>query len=73
MKFLVDQLPYYEEFCPFIERCSADARLGKCPRYWDKYTVWSEDNPHECRLLVESLPYPELFHNSRKKEIKADD
>lgn len=53
MKFVVDQLPYYEEFCPFVERCGADVRLDKCPRHWDKYTVCSDDNPHECRYLIE--------------------
>lgn len=32
MKLVVDQLPYYEEFCPFVERCGADIRTDKCPR-----------------------------------------
>lgn len=53
MKFLVDELPYYEGFCPFVEKCGADVRLGKCPRYWDKDKVCSDDNPYECRFLVE--------------------
>ncbi len=53
MKFLVDELPYYEGFCPFVEKCGADVRLGKCPRYWDKDKVCSDDNPYECRFLIE--------------------
>lgn len=59
MKFLVDELPYYEGFCPFVEKCGADVRLGKCPRYWDKDKVCSDDNQHECRLLIEMDPAQE--------------
>lgn len=53
MKFLVDSLPYYEDHCPFFEMCWADKKVGKCPRFWDKYKVCSDENPHECRLLIE--------------------
>lgn len=50
MKFLVDQLPYYNEFCPLSTVCW----YTKCPRYWDKEKVCSDDNPHECLFLVET-------------------
>lgn len=53
MKFLVDQLPYYGEYCPFREMCWSYERLGKCPRFWDKYKVCSDENPHECKYLIE--------------------
>ena len=36
MKFLVDSMPYYEEYCPFHELCVACKALGECPRFWDK-------------------------------------
>lgn len=55
MKFIVDELPYYEGFCPFVERCGADVRIGTCPRHWDKEKVCSDDNPHECRFLIEAV------------------
>lgn len=29
MKFIVDELLYYEGFCPFVEKCDADVRMGK--------------------------------------------
>ena len=55
MKFVVDQLPYYGEPCPFGTMCSKN--LPKydydCPRYWDKYKVCSDENPHECEHLIE--------------------
>ena len=54
MKFIVDELPYYGEFCPFWMMCSDNASDDKCPRYWNKYKVCSNDSPHECRLLVEA-------------------
>lgn len=53
MKFLVDSLPYYEEYCPFCEICLLYENLVKCPRHWDKYEVTSDNNPHECNLLIE--------------------
>lgn len=53
MKFIVDQLPYYEDFCPFWMTCSHNASADECPRYWDKYHVCSDENPHECQLLKE--------------------
>lgn len=56
MKFLVDSLPYYHEDCPFDPEvgsvCQA-ADTKDCPRYWSKYKVCSEDNPHECEMLKE--------------------
>lgn len=54
MKFIVDQLPYYEEFCPLYMMCGCREGDDRCPRYWDKYKVCSDDNPHECCLLVEA-------------------
>lgn len=57
MKFLVDELPYYGGFCPFLDanmcrKGSADS--WNCPRKWDKYYVCSSENPHECEMLKES-------------------
>ena len=26
---------------------------NNCPRYWSQYKVCSDDNQHECKLLVE--------------------
>lgn len=50
MKFVVDSLPYYMEECPFKgELCFMD----NCPSTWDKYKVCSDENPHECYLLIE--------------------
>lgn len=53
MKFMVDQLPYYGEFCPFWMTCGDNANDDKCPRYWSKYKVCSDENPHECNYLME--------------------
>lgn len=53
MKFVVDQLPYYEELCPLWMTCSKNAKKHECPRYWDKYEVCSDENPHECEHLIE--------------------
>lgn len=55
MKFLVDELPYYGEDCPFASngKCYAFLKIDKCPRYWDKYKVCSDENPRECELLKE--------------------
>lgn len=57
MKFLVDELPYYGEYCPFAseEKCYASVMAGECPRHWNKYKVDSYKNPHECELLKEAL------------------
>lgn len=59
MKFIVDSLPYYGDECPFSAPkydsicylCHEDR--AKCPRYWDKYFICSDDNPHECEYLIE--------------------
>ena len=51
MKFLVDELPYYHDECPFLNMCYASE--SECPRYWSKYQVCSDDNPHECMWLKE--------------------
>ena len=56
MKFLVDELPYYGEYCPFAskEKCYASISLSECPRHWDKDKVDSYKHPHECELLKEA-------------------
>lgn len=54
MKFVVDELPYYEELCPFWEICYDNASNDKCPQHWSKYKIYSDDNPHECRFLIEA-------------------
>ncbi len=51
MKFLVDSLPYYNEDCPLHNVCKADPE--DCPRFWSKYKVCSERNPHEGEMLKE--------------------
>ena len=51
MRFLVDELPYYEDSCPFEEIC--DECYSGCPKYWDKNTINSENNPHLCTFLIE--------------------
>ena len=60
MKFLVDSLPYYGESCPFEEKCYERALAegnNDCPRYWSKYKVCSDENPGECRFLVEIVDH----------------
>lgn len=54
MKILVDQLPYYGEYCPFASKGKCYSSItNDCPRKWDKYKVCSDENPHECDLLKE--------------------
>lgn len=56
MKFLVDSLPYYGEFCPFIEKCYKMSLIRgpiDCPRYWSPDKVCSDKNLGECELLAE--------------------
>lgn len=50
MKFLVDKLPFYGEYCPFYENC-LNNDTSNCPRCWDKYDI--EDREHECCWLKE--------------------
>lgn len=52
MRFLVDSLPYYQEYCP-LESVCCDACIGQCPRCWNKEFVCSDENPHYCRWLRE--------------------
>ena len=61
MKFLVDELPYYGEYCPFAskEKCYASVMTNECPRHWNKDKVDSYKNPHECELLKEASIYRE--------------
>lgn len=56
MKFIVDELPYYGEDCPFSAFVYDDA-CYECPRYWDKYFICSDENPHECSYLIEFDKY----------------
>lgn len=53
MKLIVDQLPYYGEFCPMHNHCYSSLNPNKCPTLWSKYKVCSSDNPHECEHLIE--------------------
>ena len=53
MKFVVDELPYYGDFCPFLDTCYDSASNDRCPQQWSKYKICSDDNPHECRFLIE--------------------
>lgn len=65
MKFIVDSLPYYGDDCPFcVPEYDSIRYIGyvdrvKCPRYWDKYFICSDDNPHECEYLIEYDKYKE--------------
>lgn len=57
MKFIVDELPYYGDGCPFAAfeygTCPDKKSTTRCPRYWDKYFICSDENPHECTCLIE--------------------
>lgn len=53
MKFIVDQLPYYEDNCPLGPFCCDVDDPLDCPRKWSKYKVCSDENPHECNYLIE--------------------
>lgn len=53
MKFIVDSLPYYGDSCSFASACLNRQDRDKCPRYWNKYFICSDDNPQECKYLIE--------------------
>lgn len=54
MKILVDELPYYYEWCPLEDMVCHPTEDDDCPRYWSKHKVCSkEQNQHECKLLKE--------------------
>ncbi|WP_042258500.1 hypothetical protein [Butyrivibrio proteoclasticus] len=56
MKILVDSLPYYGDWCPFMDNCPQFE--SDCPRDWDKYKVCDdEENPRECCYLKEIGTY----------------
>lgn len=38
----------------YEQMCSKNAKEHECPRYWDKYKVCSDENPHECEHLIET-------------------
>lgn len=61
MKFIVDSLPYYGDKCPLSASYDSICyeNKTKCPRYWDKEFICSNDNPHECELLIEFDTYME--------------
>ena len=54
MKFVVDELPHHGEFCPFWELCYDSGSDDKCPHQWNTYKICSDNNPHECRFLIEA-------------------
>ena len=52
-KFIIDELPYYGHLCLIDYMGLCDYSADECPRYWSKYKVCSNDNPHECIWLKE--------------------
>lgn len=54
MRFIVDELPYYGESCPFYSMCEDSVSDELCPRYFSKYKVCSDDNPNKCKFLIEA-------------------
>ncbi len=72
MKFIVDKLPYYREDCPFEEMCRDSIFADKCPRYWNKYKICSDDNPHECNLLIETNDLTQKVVNNEVGELKEE-
>lgn len=58
MKFIVDSLPYYGDDCPYGSICYENKT--NCPRYWNKEFICSNDNPHECKFLIEFNTYIQL-------------
>ncbi len=52
MKFIVNELPYYKNYCPLEPTCP-DGSSEECPRQWSKYKVCSNENSHECYFLRE--------------------
>lgn len=55
MKFIVDELPYSYDRCPFDELniCKYFDDLSVCPMRWGKYKR-REDNPRECVYMMEA-------------------
>ena len=53
-KFIVDELPYYGDLCLIDDIGLCNHTIYECPKYWSKYKVFSDDNPHECIWLKES-------------------
>lgn len=56
MKFLVDELPYYNNDCILADICEDRFSKDECPRHWDKEKVCSDTNPHQCNYLIEWYP-----------------
>ena len=52
-KFIVDELPYYGDLCLIDDIGLCHHTIDECPKYWSKYKVCSDDNPHECIWLKE--------------------
>ena len=45
----------WEEFANIAKRTRYDSGSDdKCPQNWSKYKICSDDNPHECRFLIEA-------------------
>lgn len=64
MKFLVDNLPYYNEDCPFMDgACYTFGKGNTCPRNWSTPKIYSENNPRECVLLKEFNKYTKENEN----------
>lgn len=61
VKFIVDELPYYDMYCPFVskEKCYTFIMTNECPRHLNKNKVNSRKNLHECELLKEVSIYHE--------------
>lgn len=55
MRFIVDELPYYGDPCPLCSMCEDSLSDERCPRYWSKYKVCSDSNPHKCKFLIEAI------------------
>ena len=67
MKILVDELPYYNDDCPFNAVCFDSDSKVNCPRYWSKQEVCSDNNPHECCMLKE------IVENDADKDLTDSD
>lgn len=63
MRFIVDELPYYGDHCPLCSMCEDSVSDERCPRYWSKYKVCSDDNPHKCELLIETSDIAFISNN----------
>lgn len=67
MRFIVDSLPYYREYCVIggCGRCEDSNNFQTCPRFWTKEQVKSRNNLGECRYLKEAEPQTIISQNFR--------